>query len=89
MLHNTSVRSTSGCLWEERLGGNTLTSDSRGSGARSLKRMGRMVVPGRVIQALPRAGFCLGPGSCMPESCRGDTPWIEGENESLREGVRW
>lgn len=50
---------------------------------------GRLVISVQVSQALPRAGFCLGPGSCMPESWRGETPWMEGENESLGEGVRW
>lgn len=30
-----------------------------------------------------------GSGSFMSESWRGETPWREGENESLEEGVRW
>lgn len=87
MLHDTSARSASRRLWKK--GGNALISDSRSSGARSLKRMGRAAVLGQVGQALPRAESCLGPGSCMSESWRGETPRMEGENESLREGVRW
>lgn len=59
------------------------------SDARILKRMGRLVILIQVRQALPRAGFCLGPGSYMPESWRGETLWMEGESESLGEGVRW
>lgn len=87
MLHGTSVKSATRRLWKK--GGNTLISDSRSSDASSLKRMGRAAVLVQVSQALPRVGSCLGPGSCMPESWRGETPRIEGENESLREGVRW
>lgn len=63
---NTSVRSISGCLWEERLGGNVLYPDSGVSDAGSLKRMRRLVILVQVRQALPRAGFCLDPGSYMP-----------------------